>query len=298
MAVTHTEVYRPFEGELQRATFPWWPIAATGISLAWKKKLPILLLYLPVGIATIVHCFMVYSAFALGNDVQGSTPQQMLLVAVAKQLLNVRWIISDFNFVVGHFSVLVMAWFGAGLICEDRRVNAHLLYFTRPIRRIDYLLGKLAAVGFWGICTSLLSGLVICLVAVFTSPDWAFLTEQYSTIFLTIAYSFTWILTVSSICLATSSVLPRKSFALIGIIAYFLLSGSAGEILVHVTDHEYWGLISPSACFDAIRRWIFASEGGRAEWSEVWPYFTAVAGYCTVSWAILYVRIRRLEVVA
>lgn len=298
MAVTHTEVYRPYEGELKRARLPWWPIAATGISLAWKKKLPILLLFIPVGIATIVHCFMVYTAFMLEDQVSPSSPQQMLLAAVASQLLNVRWIISEFNFVVGHFSLLVMAWFGAGLICEDRRVNAHLLYFARPIKRLDYLLGKLTAVGFWGICTSLVSGLIICLVATFTSPDWVFLTEQYGTIFLTIAYSLTWILTVSSICLAVSSVMPRKSFALIGIIALFMLSSIVAEILTHVMDNELWGLISPTAGFDAIRLWIFDKSGSRDPWSTVWPYLAAVVSYSGISWTVLAFRIRRLEVVA
>lgn len=298
MAVTHTEVYRCFEGVLTRSRLPWWPIATTGINLAWKKKLPILLLFIPVGIATIVHCFMVYTAFMLDDQIGTVTAQNMILAAVAKQLLSVRWIISDFNFVVGHFSLLVMAWFGAGLICEDRRVNAHLLYFARPISRIDYLFGKLAAVGFWGACTSLLSGLVICLVATFTSPDWIFLTEQYGTILLTIAYSLTWILTVSAICLAVSSVMPRKSFALIGIIALFMLSGIVAEILTHVTDNDLWGLISPTTGFDAIRLWIFDKSGSRDPWSTIWPFFAAVAGYSGLSWIVLAIRIRRLEVVA
>ncbi len=298
MAVTHTEIYRPFEGELRRRKIPWWPITAAGIRLDWKKKLPVLLLYVPVGIAAIIHCFMVYSAFLMSDNMGTLTPEKMLLASIASQLLDVRWIISDFNFTVGHFSVLVMAWFGAGLICEDRRVNAHLLYFARPIRRSDYLLGKLAAIIFWGACTSLLSGLVICVVAAFTSPDWVFVTEEYGTIFLTIAYSCTWILTSSLICLAMSSLLPRKTLALVGIIAFYLMSALMAEALMEITDSEYWGVLSPSSSFNIVRLWIFANADARPEWSEVWPYFAAIASYCSLSWAVLVMRVRRLEIVA
>ncbi len=298
MAVTHTEVYRRYDGELHPRRFPWWPIAAADVRIAWKKKLPILLLYIPVGIATIVHCFQVYAAFMLGETVGPMSPAQMVVAAIAEQLLTVRGIMSQFNLVVGNFSVLVMTWFGAGLIAEDKRANAHLLYFARPIRRFDYVIAKLAAVGFWGVCTSLLSSLLICLVAVFTSPDWIFLTDQYETIFLTIAYSCTWIITVSSITLAISSVMPRKTFALIAIIAFFTLSGIISTLLAHVTDQPNWGVLSPFACFNELRHWIFASAKSRGGWSEVWPFASAVIVFCVGSWSLIALRVRRLEVVA
>lgn len=298
MAVTHTEIYRPFDGELRARRFPWWPIAAAGIRIAWKKKLPILLLYIPVGIATIVSCFTVYGAFLMAGSDQQLTPQEMIVAAIASQLLEVRGIISQFNGTVGAFSMLVMAWFGAGLICEDRRVNAHLLYFARPIRRLDYIVGKLVAIGFWGLCTSFLSGLIICIVAVFTSPDWIFIKEQYSTIFLTMGYSLTWIVAFSSMTLAISSLLPRKTFALVGIIASFSLSAGASEALVHVTDRAVFGVVSPIVSFEEFRMWIFDSAGSRDPISEVWPFLAAVVGYCVLSWLIIAWRVRRLEIVS
>ena len=298
MAVTHTEVYRPFAGELRARRLPWWPIASAGIRIAWKKKLPILLLYIPVGIATIVSCFTVYGAFLLGGSDEPLSPQEMIVAAMASQLLEVRGIISQFNGTVGAFSMLAMAWFGAGLICEDRRVNAHLLYFARPIRRLDYVLGKLAAIGFWGLCTSFLSGIIICIVAIFTSPDWIFLTEQYGTIFLTIGYSLTWIVAFSSMTLAISSLLPRKTFALVGIIASFSLSTIVAQALVEILDQPVFGVLSPVIAFDEFRVWIFSPSGKRDAFSEVWPFAAAVIGYSIASWSLIAWRVRRLEVVA
>ena len=54
MAQIHTEVYRRFQGELRSHPFRFWPILTSGIRSNVKKKLPLMLLYLPVVIATVI----------------------------------------------------------------------------------------------------------------------------------------------------------------------------------------------------------------------------------------------------
>src|SRR5207344_2658210 len=46
-----------------------------------------------------------------------------------------------------RFSLLVLLLVGPNLISADLRFNALPLYFSRPLRRFDYFLGKLGIVG-------------------------------------------------------------------------------------------------------------------------------------------------------
>ena len=62
-ATTHTEVYRRFEGELRERPLRSVTLAWSGIRIGFKKKLPMLLLFLIPGIWTIVTSFMVQLKF-------------------------------------------------------------------------------------------------------------------------------------------------------------------------------------------------------------------------------------------
>src|SRR5262249_4421175 len=44
------------------------------------------------------------------------------------------------------FSMLLVLLVGPGLISQDLRFNALPLYFSRPLRRVDYFLGKLGII--------------------------------------------------------------------------------------------------------------------------------------------------------
>src|SRR3954470_3807970 len=47
------------------------------------------------------------------------------------------------------FSMLLVMLVGPGLISQDLRFNAIPLYFSRPLRRFDYFMGKLGVIGFF-----------------------------------------------------------------------------------------------------------------------------------------------------
>ena len=220
-------------------------------------------------------------------------------MGLASQLLDVRRIISDANVVMATFSMLAMAWYGAGLIAEDRRLGAHLLYFSRPLTRLQYSLGKFGTVAFWGACASFFPGLIICLVATFTSPEWSFIKQEWTTIVYTVTYAVLWITAISSVVLAISSLMPRKTFALIGIVAVLFLTGTTAQVLTEVTDNENFGLFSIFAIFEKLRSWLFISKSPAEYWAEeAWPFAVALGVILVGCWSVIFWRVRRMEVVA
>ncbi len=62
-AVTHTEVYRPFKGEFRRFPMAALTLAWSGIRIGFRKKMPMLVLFLIPAVTTIVFSFMVQLKF-------------------------------------------------------------------------------------------------------------------------------------------------------------------------------------------------------------------------------------------
>jgi len=124
-ARTHTEVYRRFEGQLGRTPLRFWALAAAGIRIGLRPKLPLLLLYTPPAIATVVFSFLVYGRYAAeaGVDAIGGIEGGMAKAMAnrALQQLEVKNQIARFHEGMAWFSLLATSWFGCGLFAEDRR---------------------------------------------------------------------------------------------------------------------------------------------------------------------------------
>lgn len=306
-AATNTEVYRRFEGQLATRRFRFLPLARTGIKTAAKKKLPLVLLLAPPGIATIIFSFVVYARFSLESGLtptalggQGGPANPfgaMLMNDMGKQLLDARNTIVGFHLGTDLFAILLMAWYGAGLIAEDRRLGAHLLYFARPITRLDYVVAKLLVVAFFGALGTLVPGLVICTVATFSSHEWSFFTQEWDVIVWTVVFGILWTLSASSLVLAVSSLSTRRAFALVGVFGYFLLASAMANLLWHLQNEPAFQALSLGLSLKRIAAWMFDIKHVGPEWSLTLA-FTSVAALIVVAWTIVWTRVKRLEVVA
>jgi hypothetical protein len=297
-AETHTELYRRFRGELQPRALRFWPLLAAGVRTGTKKKLPLLLLFIPVAITTIVYSFIVYGKYAAEDVTQEMGGfRGMAALFAQRAMVNIRVAdqIADANQTMQLFALLAIAWYGAGVLAEDRRLGAHLLYFARPLTRLDYFLGKFLTVACFGALASLLPGLFICLVAAWSSPEWSFLREEGEVLWQTCAYASIWIVLTSSLVLCASSLVRRKTLALAGVFGFFMLDHALGGVLGEV-DGRYQAI---SLLFDVrkLRAWIFGLDDWRAMEFGVDTAGLIVCGVVAVSLAVVGWRISKLEVV-
>ena len=302
MATTDLEVYRRFQGELRPHPLRFWPILVAGLRVAFKRRLPLLLLYVVPFIATVVFSFFVYAKFAVEEEVlpgmfEGGVGMAEILARRATEILEVKNQIVLFNAQMGLFALLAVAWYGAGLFCEDRRAGAHQLYFARPLTRLDYFLGKFLTVAFFGALAMWVPALVICTVASLSSPDWSFLKEQWDVPLRATANSLVWITIVSSLALCASSLASRKSFALVGIFTVFVLSSAFGEVLSEIqgTSFRVFGM---GQNMESIADSIFSGwdeAGGPVAPATAWK---VMGGFTALCLAVVTLRLRKLEVVA
>ncbi len=300
MAITNLDRYRRFHGTLRRRPLRFWPIFAAGVRVEGKKKLPLLLLYSIPAIATAIFGFFVYTKFAaeaqlLPEGLAGGPNLVEMLAQRALQRLEVRNNIAQFNSWVQYFALLPAAWYGSTLFATDFKAGAHQLYFSRPMTRLDYFLGKFLTSMFFTALAVLVPGLVICIVAVFASPDWSFLLEEWDVILKTVEYSLVWVIVTSAVALCVSSLSPRRSFALVGFFAVLMIPTAMGMALGRMDDSGFYA-IAPLLDFRQVAIDIFDLNGNRFQipGTHAWA---VLGGIAAVSFAITGLRLRRLEVV-
>lgn len=116
-----TRGYQRWKGEKTAAPWRWWVIARANLSLAWANrwvKVVLISSLIPgIILAGITYFFLPLSAVVLD-------------IVLDATLL---------------WAFLVGATVGARLISEDRRQGAFLAHFARPVRRVDYIVGKMLA---------------------------------------------------------------------------------------------------------------------------------------------------------
>lgn len=299
MASTHTEIYRRFKGEIAARAWRFAPVYQADVRVATRKKLPLVLLFSVPTIAGIVFSFIVYAKFQLESG-EGSNvlPGGIGMAgAMAGRMIEVREQISQFNAQTRWFALLVVAWFGAGLIANDRKAGAHLLYFSRPLTRLDYFLGHYLSVCTFGLYAVLAPTLLICVVAGFSSPEFAFFKNDWDLIVATVAYSLVVVGTLSAITLAISSLVRRKSFALVALVGLLVCTGAIGAILRNLQHDRDFFMVSLWSNFSRVGYAMFEIEQRWYAWPASYS-FAILGAWLVAALATIALRLRRVEVVA
>ena len=138
---------------------------------------------------------------------------------------------------------------------------------------------------------------MVCSVAAFTSPDWSFLRDEWDSILKVVAYSGIWVTTVALLVLTISSLVGRKSHALIGIIGTIVLSGAVSTALASLFKEDAFSLLNLFANFERLGQWMFDRWDADSEVS-IGQTVAALGGLWAFCLLLISVRIRRLEVVA
>lgn len=311
-ATTHTEIYRRYSGELRSRPAVERILGWAGLRMAFRRKLPALILFTPSAITALVGCVMVHLRFMLAErtaEVEGRAAT-MAARGIQELLGDTAENIHRFIQTEQFFALLTLAWYGSHLIAEDRRLSANLLYFARPITPLRYILGKWLTALALGSLTLMVPALMICWQAAFSSPDWIFLKESSWVIWRTIGFCALWIVVMSSLVLAISSAFQRKGLALMCTFALVFLVQGISLVIVQVTGNPNYGLLSLIENFQAISEWLFHKPnlgtsilrqaqglGHQPAWNIEGSFWTL--GLITfLSWVVLWRNVKRMEVIA
>ncbi|HET6650259.1 MAG TPA: ABC transporter permease [Candidatus Limnocylindria bacterium] len=184
------------------------------------------------------------------------------------------------------------------LVVNDIRHRVLPLYFSRPIRRIDYVAAKIAALAIGLLAITLAPVLLLFIGRVLSTDDLvAAVGEEIGAMPEIIGNGVIHAVVLASIGLAICSLAGRRAYAAGAVLAVFLIGGVISDSFSE-NGQDVAAFVSPLAVLDGTRQWLFggAVDGAPAATSEL-PlalYGLAALILVLVSWAVLAVRYRRL----
>jgi ABC-2 type transport system permease protein len=305
----HDLGYRRWEGPLCPETTRWCVIAQTGVRLAWKShwlRRMMLVAWLPAVYMGIAFFAFEQSAsrpaaramaVSLFRDLAGQQGVALYSAAMQADPGEARhqvwgWLLLHFfRYPQGVLMALVVGLIAPPLISQDVRSRALLLYFSRPITRSEYILGKSAVVCVYVALITTAPALGLYLFGVLLSPDLSVVNSTWDFLLRIPAASAVVMIPTTMMALAFSSVTTRSYYASfawfatwgVGMVTYYSLRG----VLVERFD-ERWSLVSVYHTLGKVQAWIF-NIGVTS--SEVLPYLLLLSGLSVVSLAVVFRRV-------
>jgi ABC-2 type transport system permease protein len=108
------------------------------------------------------------------------------------------------------FCMILIVIVGPGLVSQDLRFNAMPLYFSRPLRRFDYFLGKLGVIAVFIVAVTILPALLAYLLGVLFSLDLGVVRDTAWLVPAILVYGLVIALSAGTLMLALSA-LSRSS---------------------------------------------------------------------------------------
>jgi ABC-2 type transport system permease protein len=232
--------YERWEGSLKEQRRPWWPITRLGIKLAFRKKnfkflfagafLPAFVFLAGVYISERIEDFQ--------NMFRSSSPQKFFEV-------NPAFFRTYFsNDALLFLMIMIMVFAGAGLIADDLKFNSLQIYFSRPIRKKDYVLGKCAVLLFFLLLLTIVPGLLFIIFKMIFAGSFG-LIRDYPWLPLSIlGYSVFLSAFITLYTLLLSSLNRNRRYVSILIFAIYIFSDVLYGIFYSRFRDQYFSLLS------------------------------------------------------
>jgi len=233
--------YSHWDGELSEKKFPWWPITRFGIKLTFKKKFFKIFFFSSL-IPALVYLAGVYISERLEDfHFMIRKPEQFIQI-------NPGYFKSYFT---GDFllfmMVMIIVFCGAGLISDDIKHNSLQLYFSRPLKKSQYLLGKASVIFFFLFLVTLVPGLIIFIMKLIFSGSFKFFISYPWLPLSIIGYSLLLTGFFSIYALFLSSLSKNSRYVAILIFSIYFFSNILYEIFSEVFKNQHFALLSLKA---------------------------------------------------
>lgn len=190
------------------------------------------------------------------------------------------------------FLIVLVA--GPSLLAPDLRDNAMPLYLSRPVTKLQYLLGKLLVLLVLTAAATWVPGLVLVLANAYYAQD-GWLLNNLSVPFGLVGGCLVWTACLSIIALALSAWVRWRPAATLGFLGIFVIGSAIGNLFRTVSGDWYGSLIILWDAIDVVGRDLFGANASDLM-PLPWAWATLAGAAALAFWALLR-RIRAYEVV-
>ncbi len=280
----HDLGYREWHEQLASPWTRWVVIAKAGVGRAWQSswlKRMMLFAWLPAIFFGAV--FFLWEHSLTVKEMRGNLrfilPQEVSTLPGLTATLDIEdeavarhsvwsWLLYLFlRYSQGGLMVLMVGIIAPPLISQDVRSRAFLLYFSRPLARWQYALGKLATVWFYLIMISAAPALVLYVLGVLLSPSANVVYDTWDLPLRIIAASAVLMVPTASLALCMSSMTQESRYAGFGWFAVWILGAFTYVMMTEIEMDlmnsaspavlEKWSTVSLYHSLGQVQSWVF-----------------------------------------
>src|SRR5687767_59796 len=245
----HDQGYRRYVGHRDAHSRTWLVITRAGIMerLRERKFLGLLLVaWLPFLVQTV----RLYIAANYQQTAQFLGPTPALF--------------RDFLQMQGIFVFFITLYVGSGLIANDRRANALQIYLSKPLTRVEYVVGKLTTLLLFLTAVTWLPAILLLLLQMMFAGNLTFLAANLFLFPAITVFSAVLVLTSAFAMLALSSLSKSRRFVAVMYAGLIFFTAAMYQALRGITGSQAWAFISPGDVLDVFSRVIFRVTGPTA----------------------------------
>jgi ABC-2 type transport system permease protein len=277
----YEQAYRKYEARSPLRAVRFWPITREALRLILAKRAFIGLL---IG-AWIPFLFRVGQIWLFTQF-----PESGRILPVDGRLFG-----EFLNQQIG-LTVILSVFGGAGLVANDLRTGAILVYLSRPLTRRDYVLGKLGVLLALNLSITLVPGLMLYLIALALAPGQFAKGELLWIAPAIVLHALVIALSVSLLVLAVSALSRSARVAGIAFVGLFIGLEIVRGVLANIADRPEAHVLSLQNDLRMIGNLLFGIAGRGAPVPQAYPpiVLALVALGCL---AVLRSRVRAVEIV-
>jgi len=276
----HDQGYRRYQGTRVPVGRAWWTMARMHLITAFKRRWFLMVLF--AGWIQFFVSAVLIVAPVLFPQLSGftSTTPQTFRDFLSRQ----------------QFFVFIITIVLGGLIADDRRANALQLYLSKPLTRVEYIIGKAAPLLILILGVTLVPALCLLLLQIIFSGSISFLANNLFVLPAITLASLARALLSTFMILALSSLSKSRRFVAVMYAGIIFFTSSMHQVLRQITGSRGWAAISPGNMVDVFTDGVF-----RVRAPQPVPIYVAIlviVGLIAVSLWVLERRVRPVEIVA
>ena len=308
----HDLGYRPLPATARHRPLRWWILTEAGIRHAWKSqwlRRSVLAAWLPA----LAWGFIFFAYETAAKQIEANPfrrphgwtrdiltddnpffPRELLERALEDPTgarADVWSYLLWFFFRSPQAVILVIAigLIAPPLIARDVRTRAFLLYFSRPLARWQYVLGKAATIWVFAFLVATLPALTLYTWALLLSPTLEIFLDTWQLPLKILLASVTLIVPTTALALTFSALTTESRFAAFGWFAVWVLGWVAYGALLPTGNR--WEALSLYHTLGRVQGWIFGVDYDVPTDSSNWPFVAILALVTLLCTAVIFRRI-------
>ena len=263
--------YQHWKGSLQGHAWRWLAITRQGVRAQIKNRWVWALIVVSCIPALVLSAFLVlWGLFEQKSALL--TPLLFLFRELPDELRagprgfrTTFWTLAFDQFLAGQvftsmFLVLVV---GPELISQDLRYNALPLYFSRPVRRLDYFAGKLGVIAVYLSAVMIVPVLLAYCLGVAFSLDPLVLRDTARVLSGSLLFASIVVISAGVLILAISSLSRNSRYVGALWIGIWVISEVSSGVLIQTIHRQWCPLLSYTANLGRVREALLATETAR-----------------------------------